>query len=153
MYNRVCTIKNTTSDLPDFIVFPSGLCFNYADPVIQSGIHWAPSGFCWRLKIGHIWWNFKTEDLKIQILTFEDLKTVLFCHYSTPDMWCLRLKIWTQCSLNLKTQNIVWCAGSPIHCYNTMIEHNISGHRRSQRNWEDKTRVAYCIVNPSYWTF
>ena len=23
----------------DFIVFPSGLCFNYADPVIQSGIH------------------------------------------------------------------------------------------------------------------
>ena len=40
----------------------------------------APSGFSWRLKIGHIWGIFKTEDLKIQILTFEDLKTVLFCH-------------------------------------------------------------------------
>ena len=45
MYNRVCTNKNTTSDLLDFIAFPSGLCFNYGDPVIQSGIHWAPSGF------------------------------------------------------------------------------------------------------------
>ena len=32
----------------------------------------------WRLAIfGGI---FKTEDLKIQILTFEDVKTVLFCH-------------------------------------------------------------------------
>ena len=40
----------------------------------------APSGFSWRLKIGHIWGIFKTKDLKIQILTFEDLKTVLFCH-------------------------------------------------------------------------
>ena len=39
----------------------------------------APSGFSWRLKIGHILVIFKTEDLKTQILTFEDLKTVLFC--------------------------------------------------------------------------
>ena len=45
MYNRVCTNKSATSDLLDVIVFLSGLCFNYADTIIQSGIHWAPSGF------------------------------------------------------------------------------------------------------------
>ena len=39
-----------------------------------------PSRFSWRLKFGHIWGIFETKELKIQILKFEDLKTVLFCH-------------------------------------------------------------------------
>ena len=41
----------------------------------------APRIFSWRLKIGQICEFFKTEDLKIQFLKFEDLQTVLFSHF------------------------------------------------------------------------
>ena len=49
-----------------------------------SWLEWlpgAPSGFSRRLKIGQILGFFKTDDLKIQFVRFEDLKTALFCHF------------------------------------------------------------------------
>ena len=78
-----CNIKNPSSPVFCQVLLPH---------------HGAPSGFSWRLKIGHIWGIFKTEDLKIQILTFEDLKTVLFCHiqaFSFTNAWNEHVWCWS----------------------------------------------------------
>ena len=46
---------------------------------INATASMAPSRFSRRLKIGRIWGIFKTVDLKIQSVRFEDQKTALFC--------------------------------------------------------------------------
>ena len=93
--------------LPYIIGYMStGLCPQCALSLVC--LFGAPRVFSWRLKIDQIWGFIKTEDLKMQLLRYEDLKTALFWHFF-PDIWFLRLKILRKHLLSEDS-----CAGGPI---------------------------------------
>ena len=71
------------------IIYPSYTCI-YLRPLVY--IFGAPCVFFWNLKIGQIWGFFKTDDFKIQFLSFEDLKTPLSCDFLSGIL--KDLKIW-----------------------------------------------------------
>ena len=77
-----------------------------------KGYKWGSCIFSQRLAIGQILELFNAEDLKIQILILhEALKTGLFFFSFYPRY----LMLSRQYVLNLKIQNLLLCAGSPLN--------------------------------------
>ena len=107
--------------------------------VVQMGL---PAGFSedWRLAI---FGGF----LRLKIWRSED--SIILSDF-TQDMWCLRLKIWRQCSLNLKTQNIVSCAGSPT---NTMYVCGLSivGATNASLRMEQLSGTQKAVTDIKFW--
>ena len=79
----------------------------------------APRVFSRWLKISIIWGIIKTEDLKTKFFKIWRTEDIILS-FVTIETCCLRLKIWRQHILNLKIQNLVLCAGSPMNIISTI---------------------------------
>ena len=101
----------------------------------------------WRLKIGLIWGIFETEDLKIHLFRFDDLKTVLFCHF-----YPRYLKIWRQTDRHFKPEN----SKDAFMCWEPHIasmKEQINVNFRDDLSWKFLMMLYAASQSNSDWPF